>query len=184
VILVVTGVLQAIMERLTEKERYDSMRGWWGYELHGKMADDDRLYVVTGDLGFGLFDYIRRDFPDRFVNTGAAEQAMMGIGIGLAQEGKIPIVYSITTFLIYRPFELIRNYVNHENLPVKLAGSGRGAETYAHDGFSHNATDIPQIITASFPNIIQFYPDTKEEIPQLMDKFLYNDKPSFISLRK
>jgi transketolase C-terminal domain/subunit len=50
---------------------------------------------------------------------------MMGTAVGMAMEGKIPIVYSITPFAIYRPFELIRNYLSHEQIPVKIVGGGR-----------------------------------------------------------
>jgi len=108
------------MKNLDIKYRHNSMRGWFAYELYKQMARDERIWLVVGDLGYKAFDYIKRDFPDRFLNCGAAEQAMMGIATGLALNGKIPFVYSITAFLLYRPFETIRNYVNHEKIPVKL----------------------------------------------------------------
>ena len=90
------------------------MRGWFAYYLHKQMSKNNKIWIITGDLGYKMWDQIRIDFPDRFINTGAAEQAMMGIACGLALEGKIPIVYSISTFLLYRPFETIRNYINQE----------------------------------------------------------------------
>src|SRR3989304_5093505 len=93
--------------------------------LHTKMAVNNDIWVVTGDLGYKMWDEIRRDYNNRFINVGSAEQVMVGVGIGLALEGKIPFVYSITPFLLYRPFETIRNYVNREEVPVKLVGSGR-----------------------------------------------------------
>ena len=65
-----------MVERLTPKDRHESMRGWFAYELHRKMTDNNKIWLVTGDLGFGMFDKIKRDFPERFVNVGAAEQAM------------------------------------------------------------------------------------------------------------
>lgn len=107
------------------------------YEL---MKENKDIVVLTGDLGYGGFDKIRDEFPDRFVNCGAAEQAMMDIAVGLALEGKIPVVYSITPFLLYRPFETLRTYVNYEEIPVIMIGSGRDKD-YAHDGFSHYAGD-------------------------------------------
>ncbi|MDO8657799.1 MAG: hypothetical protein Q7K55_03600, partial [Candidatus Levybacteria bacterium] len=113
---------------LDKKYRHDSMRGWFAYDLYNHMAKNENIWIITGDLGYKLFDYIRRDFPERFINTGAAEQAMIGIAIGLALDGKIPFVYSITTFLLYRPFETIRNYINYEKIPVKLIGSGRNKD--------------------------------------------------------
>lgn len=129
------------------------MRQKFFTDLHDLMLSNDKVYFITGDLGYGLADKIRNDFPERFINAGAAEQAMMGVGIGMALEGKIPFVYSITPFLLYRPFEAIRNYLHHEQIPVIMVGSGRGKD-YAHDGFSHWAEDDLEILK---PLHIQIY---------------------------
>lgn len=158
------------------------MRGWFAFELHKKMLEDDRIWVVTGDLGYGVLDKIRRDFPERFINAGTAEQAMLGICVGLALQGKIPVAYSITTFLLYRPFEVIRNYINHENIPVKLIGSGRDKD-YSHDGISHWSHDAKSLLD-TLKNIVQVWPQEKEEIPKIIDEVLHNGKPTFLSLRR
>lgn len=171
-----------MVEHLNEAERHESMRGWFAYELHARMRKDARIWVVTGDLGFGMFDNIKRDFPQRFLNVGAAEQAMMGIGVGLAIEGQIPVVYSITPFLLYRPFETIRNYLNRDQIPVKMVGGGRDQD-YGHDGFSHWAEedrDIMKILS----DIGAYWPETKEEIPQILDYILANQRPTYLNLRR
>src|SRR3989344_6223554 len=102
------------MKTLNIKYRHNSMRGWFAYELYKQMIKDKRIWLLVGDLGYKAFDYIKRDFPNRFLNCGASEQAMVGIATGLALDGKVPFVYSITTFLLYRPFETIRNYIDRE----------------------------------------------------------------------
>jgi transketolase len=107
---------------------------------------------------------------------------MVGIGVGLALEGKIPFVYSITPFLLYRPFETIRNYVNREKVPVKLVGSGRNRD-YSHDGFSHWAEEDKEIMKI-FGNIRSRWPETKEEIPGLVQEMINNPVPYYINLRK
>ena len=112
------------MEKLSSLERHDSMRGWFAYEMYNQMVQNPDIYVVTEDLGYAMFDRIKRDFPERFINVGAAEQTMMGVAVGLAMEGKIPVVYSITPFLLYRPFETIRNYIQNEEIPVIMVGGG------------------------------------------------------------
>ena len=130
------------------------MRKEFADKLYDLMQKDKDVYFVTGDLGFGLFDKICQDFPERFINTGAAEQAMMGVAIGLTLKGKKVFVYSITPFLLYRAFEAIRTYINHEKIPVILVGSGRGND-YEHDGFSHYAGD-DELFLQHFENIKRF----------------------------
>lgn len=158
------------------------MRGYFADVLHKKMQDNTKIWVITGDLGYKMWDSIRADFPDRFINVGAAEQAMLGLGVGLALEGKIPFVYSITTFLLYRPFETIRNYINSEKIPVKLISSGRNRE-YALDGPSHWAEEDKQVMKI-FVNIRSRWPETNEEINGLVEEAIENDVPYYINLKK
>ena len=91
--------------------------------LTTEMRENENISLLVGDVGYGLFDDLRKEFPNRVINPGASEQLMIGMAVGMAMEGVIPVVYSITPFVLYRPFEFIRNYVNHENIPVKLVGS-------------------------------------------------------------
>ncbi len=98
------------------------MRKLFAQLLFEEMSKNEDIYLITGDLGYGLWDQIRDNFPNRFYNVGSSEMAMMGMGVGLAMEGKIPYVYSITPFAIYRPFEMIRNYLAHEQIPVNIIG--------------------------------------------------------------
>lgn len=162
--------------------RHDSQRGWFAYELHQQMSKNKKIFLLTGDLGYGMFNAIRDDFPDRFVNVGAAEQSLVGLGVGLAMSGKIPFCYSITPFLLYRPFETIRNYINGENIPVKLIGGGRDRD-YEIDGFSHNAEDDRRVIEL-FTHIISFWPETKEEVPDLVKSAIKYKDPFYINLRR
>jgi len=164
-------------ETLPTSERYDNMRGWFAYEVYNQMAENEDIYLIVVDLGYAMWDRVKADFPDRFINTGAAEQAAMGIAVGLAE------VYSITNFLLYRPFETIRNYVNYEEIAVKLVGSGRDRD-YAHDGISHWSEDARALLDSTLPNIEQRWPETKEEIPTLVKEMIETQKPYFISLRR
>src|SRR5579859_4444651 len=102
-----------------------NMRAHFAQVLEKEMRHNSKIWIVTGDLGYKLWDNVRLKYPDRFINVGAAEQAMVGVGVGLALSGQIPFLYSITPFLLYRPFETLRNYVHYEKIPVKLIGSGR-----------------------------------------------------------
>lgn len=150
--------------------------------IYKKMLVNKNIWVITGDLGYKMWDQIKKRFPERFLNVGASEQSMLDIAVGLALEGKIPVVYSITTFLLYRPFETIRNYINHEKIPVKLVGSGRNKD-YFHDGFSHWAEEDRQVLKI-FNNIEAKWPTTIKEIPSLVNNMLASKKPWYINLTR
>ena len=150
--------------------------------LHGEMAVEPDIVLITGDLGYGLWDQIRIDYPDRFFNVGSAEQLMVGMATGMGMEGKIPIVYSITPFLLYRPFELIRNYLDHESIPVKLVGGGRGKD-YGYLGFSHWAEDDKRIMS-SFDNIEVYHPKDTDEMSHIFSSFVYVNRPAYLNLKR
>lgn len=162
--------------------RHESIRGCFAYELYKQMQDNPDVWCVTGDLGYKMLDFIKRDFPDRFVNVGAAEQTLVGVGVGLAMEGKIPFCYSITPFLLFRPAETIRNYVNHEEWPVKLIASGFEND-YAHDGFSHANHDDKELLKL-WPNIKAFWPNDKSQIASVVEYAVNSLKPTYINLRR
>jgi transketolase len=132
-------------ENYNEVLTIEAMRKLFAEMLFNEMASNPDIYLLTGDLGYGLWDQVRDTYPNRFYNVGSSEMAMMGMGIGLAMEGKIPYIYSITPFAIYRPFEMIRNYLDHENIPVNIVGGGRDKE-YGYLGFSHWAHDDKRIM--------------------------------------
>jgi transketolase len=164
------------------KPTHDSIRGWFAAALHDEMEKDDRIWLLTADLGFGMMDSCRDDFPTRFLNVGASEQVLLGTGIGLALSGKIPFCYSITSFLVYRPFEWIRNFMWYEDVPVRLVGSGLDAD-YAHDGITHQPYEVQKVFNL-LPNIQQFYPETKEQVPAMVREMIEQQKPAFICLRR
>jgi transketolase len=146
------------------------------------MKKNDKIWLLTGDLGYKMWDPHFKDFPKRCINCGAAEQAMIGMAVGLALEGKVPFCYSITPFLIYRPYEWIRNYLHHENIPVKLVGAGRGKD-YGNDGYTHWCGKIyNEIALDALPRIIQLWPEEKKDVPSMVKEMVYNRRPTFISL--
>ena len=148
------------------------------------MRKDSRIILITADLGYKFLDEIRDEFEsqNRFVNCGSSEQLMIGMGVGAALEGKIPLCYSITTFLLRRPYEWLKLYLNDEQIPVKLIGGGRDKD-YAHDGPSHDASDDRDIM-ACLGQIDCYWPETIEEMSGYFQEMLYNDKPSYLNLRR
>jgi len=158
------------------------MKQQFAQKLYELMSEHDKIIVLTADLGFGLFDKIRKDFPSRFYNVGSSEQLMIGIGIGLYYKGFIPVCYSITPFLLYRPFEMIRNYVNYEKVPLKLVGCGRNKD-YSHDGFTHWADDDEEIIK-TLKNIDICKPVGDELSYNYLKKNILSEFPVYLNISR
>ena len=150
--------------------------------LLDEMSANTRIRVVTADLGFGILDHIRNAYPDRFYNVGAAEQLMIGVAVGMAENGLIPVCYSMSSFLLYRPFEFLRNYVDYERVNIKLLGSGRDRD-YSHDGISHWAHD-DETVLAALPNIEVYKPDSLEELDMDFDQWINSTSPGYLNLMR
>lgn len=119
------------------------------YELG---CQDEKLCLVVADISpAGSIEKFRKEFPDRFINTGVAEQIMIGITAGMAQRGLRPFAYTIATFALYRPFEFIRDDLCYQNLPVTVVGIG-GGRSYSTLGATHHAQeDIA--VASTLPNM-------------------------------
>jgi transketolase len=101
---------------------------------------DDRILLLTGDLGFMALEPFSERFPDRFFNVGVAEQNMVGLATGLAEAGFLPFVYSIATFASLRGYEFIRNGPVAHRLKVRIAGVGGGFD-YGSAGHTHHGLE-------------------------------------------
>lgn len=159
---------------------HQSQRGYFSKALHDEMSKDESIYLILVDLGFATFDSIKRDFPNRVICTGASEQAACGIAVGLALEGKKPFLYTITSFFL-RCAETLSLYIDHEKAPVRLCGAGRD-DDYKDDGISHHAGKAQDFVYTL--GIKEYYPETKEEVTDIIKKMVEEDRPSFISLKR
>ena len=99
---------------------------------------DPNVFLLTGDLGYHLFDDFFAQCPDQFVNCGIMEQNMIGVAAGLALEGTTVFVYSIATFASLRCLEQIRDDVCYTNANVKILSAGAGFN-YGNLGFTHHS---------------------------------------------
>lgn len=145
------------------------------------MEANKDIWCLLGGIGYHVMDDICKDFPDRVIDCEASEMAMVDIAVGLALSGKIPFVYAITPHL-YRAFEGIRLYLNHEKIPVKLVGIGRDKD-YGALGFSHWAEDDKQVFDI-FPNIVQLRPKIKEELSDIVRRMVNENVPFYLNVRR
>ena len=143
---------------------------------------DERIYLLTADMGYGLVEPFAKRFPDRFINVGVAEQNMIGIATGLALSGKIPFVYSIGNFPTLRCIEHIRNDICYHNLNVNIVAGNTGL-TYGALGSSHHATEDIAIMRA-LPNMSVIVPSDKIEVSLATKAIAALKTPCYLRLGK
>jgi transketolase len=141
---------------------------------------DNRIFLLTGDLGFKTFDKFRDSFQERFINVGVAEANMIGIAAGLALSGKNVYCYSIIPFLTMRCLERIRIDLCYHNLNVKLIGAGAGL-VYGLEGVTHHAIEDIAIMR-SLPNMTVVAPECPLEVEALIKESHAYKGPLYIRL--
>jgi len=153
--------------------------------IHELMAKDKDIYFLTGNLGYVGIDPIKKDYPERYIDCGAAECGMVGAAVGLSLSGKKVFCYSITPFLLWRPAEWIRNYLDYESIPVCLCGSGR-EDDYKTEGFTHYAGDDYGLmsLTHGVFDINSCWPETEEEMEQVVKMFIKKPVPTYLNLKR
>ena len=143
---------------------------------------DDRIFLLTADMGYSVFETFRDEFPDRFLNTGIAEQNTIGVAAGLASRGKIVFVYSIIPFVTMRCFEQVRLDLAYNFMNVKLVGVGAGL-TYGPLGSSHHALEDIAIMR-SLPDMTVLCPGDPIETRELIKRSFEYEGPVYIRLGK
>ena len=128
---------------------FSTSQSQWDYILRNAFAEtfyeaaknDKRLAMVVADISAaGSMDKFRAEYPKRFVNTGVAEQIMIGMCAGMSMRGLKPFAYTIATFALFRPYEFIRDDLAYQGLPVTVVGIGGGV-TYSQLGGTHHAME-------------------------------------------
>ena len=145
-------------------------------------AKNKKVFVIAGDAGYGVLDEYKKNFPKRFLNLGIAEQNTISFAAGLSLAGFKVFVYNIIPFLLYRPYEQIRNDICYQNLPVVLIGIGSGV-TYAPQGVTHySVEDIA--LARTLPNLTILSPSDPIEARLCVDYAFYSKNPVYIRLAK
>lgn len=142
----------------------------------------DDIFIISGDAGLGVFDSFQRDFPDRFLNMGVAEQNMAGFSAGLSMTGFKVYMYNIIPFVLYRCYEQVRNDICYQRLPVVLAGIGSGV-TYAPSGMTHYSVEDLGI-ARTLPNLTVFSPIDPIEAKAAAEYSLSAELPVYVRLAR
>ena len=154
------------------------MRRRFGKIINELAKKDDKIYLIVGDIGYRVFDDFRKHHPKRFFNLGICEQSIISVASGMALEGLKPWVYTITPFLIERPFEQIKLDIDQQNVNVKLVGFA----DYPTLGPSHAELDGKKLMKL-FSNIESFFPKNGDETEAAVGKAYTMQGPAYISLK-
>lgn len=158
------------------------MRAEFADELLSLAQEDDRVVLLTGDLGFAVLEPFAREFPDRFYNVGVAEQNMLGLCTGLADAGYLPFAYSIATFASMRGYEFLRNGAALHELPVRVVGMGAGLD-YGHNGVTHYALEDVGIMRVQ-PSVTIVAPADAEQARRALRGTVEHQGPIYYRLCK
>lgn len=154
------------------------MRREFGKVIAELGEKDEKVILISGDVEHNMEEF-KKKFPNRFFDFGLCEQSIIGIAAGMALEGFKPYVYTITPFLIERPFEQIKLDIDSQNVNVKLIGYS----DYPFSGPSHTELDGKKLMSL-FKNIISYFPESSEETRKAMIESYQIERPAFISLKK
>lgn len=151
-------------------------------QLIEEARNNNRIFLLVGDLGFAVVEPFAQLFPDRYLNVGIAEQNMAGIAAGLALEGYCVYIYSIGNFPTLRCMEQIRYDICYHNLNVKIIAVG-GGYAYGSLGPSHHATEEFGMLR-TIPNMVICAPGDPEEAKSITNFVSTYEGPCYIRLGK
>jgi transketolase len=158
------------------------MRTAFVEELTCLAREDPTVILLTGDLGYTVFEPFQAEFPDRYINCGVAEANMMGTAAGLAREGFKPFVYTFIPFAMFRSLEQIRIDICYHELPVTIVGLGAGY-SYGDMGATHHAVeDIA--VARSLPGLCVVCPGDPWEVRCAIRALAAHAGPAYVRLAK
>jgi transketolase len=160
------------------------MRNIFAETLYKCAIKNKDIYIVAADISpAGSMEIFRKNYPDRFINVGVAEQVMIGVTAGLAMRKKRPFAYTIATFALYRPFEMIRDDLCYQNLPVTIVGMG-GGTIYSTLGGTH-LTQEDISIARSIPNMNIIAPCDPNELREAVNYLAFKStSPTYLRIGK
>jgi transketolase len=143
---------------------------------------DPRVIFIGSDLGAGTLKAMQEELPKQFFMEGISEQHIIGFAAGLAQEGFIPYVNTIGTFLTRRAYEQVLLDIGLHNLPVRLLASG-GGMVYAPLGPTHTAVEDFSLML-NIPNMKVLAPADSFEMENLLKTLVDDQNPHYIRFGK
>ncbi|WP_320065572.1 transketolase [Micromonospora sp. RTGN7] len=144
------------------------------------LAADPRLVLLTADISSWFFDAARAEFPDRVINVGIREQAMIGIAGGLALTGHRPVVHTYAPFLVERPFEQLKICLGHQDVGAVLVSVGASYDDPSW-GRTHQAPEDVALLD-TLPGWTVHVPGHEDEVQPLLRRAMSGDGRVYVRL--
>lgn len=158
------------------------MRNAFADEITRIADEDERVVMLSADIGNRLFDKFRENHPTRFYNCGVAEANMISLAAGLASSGLRPVCYTITPFITTRCFEQIRVDVCYHEMPVVIVGTGAGL-SYASLGSTHHSLEDLALLR-TLPGMSVLAPADSIELRSCLRSAVASDMPTYTRIGK
>jgi transketolase len=152
----------------------------FGATMASALDTDPRAAVVLADIGTHFFNKAKQKHPDRVINVGIREQLMMGVASGLAMCGLRPVVHTVASFLVERPYEQVKLNFGQQNVGAVLASWGASYDL-SEFGWSHYT---PGDVAAldSLPDWTVHVPGHPKEAGELLLRSLPGDDRVYLRL--
>ncbi len=158
------------------------MRNAFAEEILEIARRDERVIVLSADIGNRLFDKLKAEFPSRFYNTGVAEANNISMAAGLAACGFRPVCYTITPFITYRCYEQIRIDICYHEMPVVIVGTGSGL-SYASLGATHHSCEDIAVMRV-LPGMRVAAPADALEVKACLRAAFDSEQPAYLRIGK
>ncbi len=144
------------------------------------MKKDKKIFCLMGDIGIFSFRNIFKKFEERILNMSTMEQTMIGFGAGLSKAGYIPIIHSITPFLVLRALEQIKIDFVYNKLSCNIVSVG-ASNDYAKLGTTHHCFEDISVLS-NYEDINLFLPSNPQEFKYLLQKNYKNNSVNYFRI--
>lgn len=152
------------------------------FDRIGSAMKDNEIYIVSADLAGRPFDFIRKEYPSKYVSVGISEQNLISVACGIAMSGAKVIAYAANPFIPFRAFDQIRNAASLMNLPITIAGFGIGFGVSAC-GTTHFTTEDFSMMSLC-PNMKIVTVSDNTVAQKAYEEFLNCKSPTYLRLDK
>lgn len=148
--------------------------------INTMIPNEPDTVFMTVDIGMWAIREVLEKYPDRCMNIGIFEDAMMSVAAGMSSRGLYPTIFGIQPYLIERAFEQIKMELAYQKFGVNVIGTGAAVD-YSKYGYSHYCAEDVALIK-QLPGVEFITPGSAREFKQLFEATYRNGHPTFFRI--